>query len=411
MSSADHAERRDLPLAGVRVVELAHFVFVPSVGAMLGGLGAEVVKVEHPSAPDPYRALTTAGLANDSFAIATRTTQTNRSKKSIGVNLKTNAGRELIYRLVERADVFLTSFRTEALERLGVSQERLAGINPGLIYARGDAYGPLGAESELPGYDMTAFWARGGVADLLSHPDDVEAVRQPGAFGDRIGALGLFAGVLTALFGRERGVPAATVNSSLLHAAAWITTSPLVSAVTSAGVPPVVQTAPPTPLTASYRCLDGRWIMLCLLQSDKYWEELCRTLGAGELAVDPRFVDATARGRHGDELRGALRRIFAQHTLGEWCGRLAGFSGPWSPVQNAVELAADPQVAVNGVIDHVNVDGIGRVPVVTAPFVLGSGPERLTLAPEPGEDTEAVLLELGIDWPEIVALKELDAII
>ncbi|WP_181784823.1 CoA transferase, partial [Pseudonocardia pini] len=171
------------PLAGVRVVELAQYVFVPSVGALLADLGADVVRIEHPTRPDPYRGLTTQGADNSDGGRAGRWAQTNRGKRSLGLDVKSAAGREVFGRVTADADVLLTSLRLGALRRLGATAKELMARNPRLVYARGDAYGPAGPEGDAPGYDITAFWARGGIGDLLTEPGAPMLARQPAAFG------------------------------------------------------------------------------------------------------------------------------------------------------------------------------------------------------------------------------------
>ncbi|WFR72600.1 CoA transferase [Prescottella defluvii] len=157
-------------MAGVKVVELAQWVFVPSAAAILADLGADVVRIEHPVHGDPYNTLTTAGTSNTSNALSARAAQANRGKRSIGIDLGAPGGRELAYTLIREADVFMTSFRQSALDKHGMSQQALAEINPRLVYARGDAFGPAGPDSDKPGYDITAFWARGGVGELVTDP-------------------------------------------------------------------------------------------------------------------------------------------------------------------------------------------------------------------------------------------------
>ncbi|ODU06906.1 MAG: hypothetical protein ABS81_03370 [Pseudonocardia sp. SCN 72-86] len=388
-------------MAGLKVVELAQWVFVPSAAAILADLGADVVRIEHPVHGDPYSALTTAGADNGASAQSARSAQANRGKRSVGIDLTRAGGRELAYTLIREADAFLTSFRTDALDRLGMSRAHLAPLNPGLVYARGDAFGPDGPDSALPGYDITAFWARGGVGALVTDPDASQVARQPPSFGDRIASVGLACGVMASLLGRERGAEPAPVSSSLMAAAAWVTASEIISHDPSAG--PGARVAMP-PMTGSYRCAGGGWIMLNLMQGDRYWDDFCKHIGAPELRLDERFADGAGRGAHAAELRAALETVFARRTRDEWSAAFATFDGPWAPVQDVTELAEDPQIVANGFVRPVpEIEGMR---LVRAPFTVGEVPETLPRGPELGEHTESVLLDAGLGWDEIERLKD-----
>ena len=388
------------PLDGIKVVELAQWVFVPSAAAILADLGADVVRIEHPRHGDPYGVLTTAGTSNTAGALSARSAQANRGKRSIGIDLARQQGRELAHALVRGADAFLTSFREDALERLGMSRDTLTALNPRLVYARGDAFGPVGPESAKPGYDITAFWARGGVGALVTDPDADQLARQPPSFGDRIASVGLATGVLAALFGRERGRAPEPVSASLIGAAAWVAASEIVSD-TPAGNGGARVVMPP--LTGSYRCAGGGWIMINLMQSQRYWDGFCKHIGAPELRVDERFCDPEAREANAAALRSELAAVFGRRTRDEWMAALAGFEGPWAPVQDVCELADDPQVVANGFVRPV--PDAGGMRLVRSPFTVGEAPPTLPRGPELGEHTEAVLLDAGRDWAEIERLK------
>lgn len=395
------------PLDGVKVIELAQWVFVPASTALLAELGADVIRLEHPTQGDPYRALTTAGIVNGASEISARSAQVNRGKRSVGVNLAVSEGKEIARRLIADADVFVTSLRVDALRRLEMGPDDLRQVNPGLVYARGDAFGPLGRESSRPGYDITAFWARGGVGGLVTDPDAPQVARQPPAFGDRIASLGLALGVVAALFGKRAGGQASHVTSSLLGAAAWVTASDLVS-ITPDDDPSLVK-EPAPPLTTSYRCADGRFLIINLMQTERYWADFCAATGADHLAADQRFVDAAARGKHPEDLRAAITQLIAGRTLADWEDAFAPYDLPWSPVQTMRELASDPQVAANRFL--VDVEGAEGMRLVRAPFTIGDGPDTLPRSPELGEHTESILLESGWTWADIDGLKSSGAIL
>ncbi|WGL54133.1 CoA transferase [Nocardioides sp. BP30] len=390
-----------LPLSGIRVIELAQWVFVPSASAILAELGADVVRIEHPTQGDPYRALATSGYGNSGRSMSIRSAQVNRGKRSIGIDLSIPEGKALAHRLIASADVFMTSFRAGALERLNLTQAEVEALNPGIVYARGDAFGPLGPDSAAPGYDITAFWARGGIGALVTDPESARIAKQPPSFGDRIASLGLAAGILGALVGKVRTGRGGEVSSSLMAAAAWVGASDMLTgeAPKEAARP----TVPATPLTTSYRCSDGRHLMINLMQSERYWSDFCKAIGAEELTVDPRFLDFAARAGHPDELHAEIAGRIGAAPLSRWREVFADFDGPWAPVQTVHEAAQDPQVRANAFLLAVD-DGSGEE-LVRAPFTVGEVPQSLPRAHELGEDTEVVLLEFGVAWEEIEDLK------
>jgi crotonobetainyl-CoA:carnitine CoA-transferase CaiB-like acyl-CoA transferase len=395
-----------LPLRGIRVIELAQWVFVPSATAILAELGADVVRIEHPTQGDPYRALATSGYGNSGRSMSVRSAQVNRGKRSIGIDLSVPEGRALAHRLIASADIFMTSFRAGALERLGLSQGDVEALNPEIVYARGDAFGPVGPDSADPGYDITAFWARGGIGALVTDPDSERIAKQPPSFGDRIASLGLAAGVLGALVGKVRNGEGSAVTSSLMAAAAWVGASDMLTGEQVAEATP--RNAPATPLTTSYRCSDGRHLMINLMQSERYWTDFCKAIGAEDLTSDPRFLDFAARAQHPDELHAEIATRIASEPLSKWRETFAGFDGPWAPVQTVHEAAQDVQVRTNGFLRPVD-DGSGDE-LVRAPFTVGEVPDTLPRAHELGEDTEVFLLEFGIAWEDIEDLKARGAI-
>src|SRR2546428_10217858 len=180
-------------LDGVQVVEVADWGFVPSAGTALGDWGAEVVKIEHPRHGDPIRDLITGGMIPGASGRNFIVEQLGRQKRSVGIDLGTDEGRALLYRLIERADVFLTNFLPDARERLRITYEDLRRVNPRLVYAKGHGQGARGPDARRGGYDRVSFWARGGIADRLSTPGGPYVQQRP-AFGDFIGGEGIAGG-------------------------------------------------------------------------------------------------------------------------------------------------------------------------------------------------------------------------
>ena len=204
-------------LKGVRVIELAQWVMVPSASALLADLGADVIKVEDPAVGDPYRGLRTAALADVGTGESPSVAHTNRGKRSIGVNVKHEQGRALLVDLLRTADVLLTSLRAPALSRLGLSPDDLREVNPGLIYARGNAFGAEGPDKDEPGYDSTAFWSRGGFATRSPRGARATRCRCARRSATALTAIASAMGVASA---SSRGSARARARSSTCHCSA-----------------------------------------------------------------------------------------------------------------------------------------------------------------------------------------------
>src|SRR4051794_21749277 len=275
--------KMDSAFEGVRVVELAQWVFVPVAGALLADWGADVVRVEKLEG-DPYRALATQGIGTDSGGVNLSVALANRGKRSIALNLQTDDGLALFHELLATADVFLTNLRPGALGRLGLDAETVRGRYPSLIYARGHGFGVRGPDADQAGYDASAFFARGGLAHVLTPPDRDYPISQRGAMGDRNGAMALAFGIAAALLTRTRPGEGPVVDVSLLASAMWTLPSDLLAALNGGTVARVPgRGAMPNPLVGTYRTSDGRHISLVFLEADRYWADFCKLLGRDDL--------------------------------------------------------------------------------------------------------------------------------
>lgn len=391
---------------GIRVVELAQWVFVPVAGALLADWGADVIRVERLDG-DPYRGLATQGIGTDRGGVNLSMALANRGKRSVALDLRQQPGLEVLHKLLESADVLLTSLRPGALDRLGLDAETVRERHPHLIYARGNGFGVRGPDADQPGYDSSAFWARGGVGHILTPPERDYPIMQRGAMGDRNGAMALAFGISAALLKRTRTGHGSIVDVSLLAIAMWMLSSDLLAALNDGDVMrPSDRSATTNPLTGTYRTRDDRHVQLMFLQADRYWGEFCRVAGRPELADDARFVDMGARRANAAACVAELDALFAARTLSEWKDLLATLDAPWSPIQSVEEVVDDPQVIANAYIGDVSTaDGVSyRLP--TVPVQFDEQPPELRRAPEHGEHTEAVLVELGYDWDRISELAD-----
>ena len=292
------------PLEGIRVLEVAMYGFVPSAGAVLAEWGADVVKVEHAVTGDPQRGLRQTGMLRVEGDPNPNIEHANRGKRSIGLDMSVPEGREVLYELARRSDVFLTSFLPGHRQKFGIDVDDIRAVNPSIIYARGSALGPRGAEADKGGYDMTAFWCRAGTAATITPPGMEGMINPPGpAYGDTISGTNLAGGIAAALLKRERTGEPSVVDVSLLGSGLWSMghTVALTRHLDQRleAPPPGMHGSPVNPLVGLYATSDGRYISFVMMQPSKFWADVCRHIDRPELADDPRFATAeTDRRQH-----------------------------------------------------------------------------------------------------------------
>jgi len=398
-------------LEGLHVVDLASFIAGPAAATVLGDFGADVVKVEPPHTGDSYRALSRVPPNPHVEGVNYPWQLDNRNKRSIELNLKSPDARPVLERLVRWADVLVTNFPPHTRAKLGLEYDDLASFNPRLIYADVTGFGEQGPDAHLPGFDVTAFWARSGLMDITRQRDAAPAINAFGS-GDHPTAITLFAGIMTALYRREKTDKGARVTASLLAEAAWAAGMWLQAVLLGAKTPrPIDRSDPPNALANTYRTADDRWILLAFANEDKQVPLFLNAIGHPEAAEDPRFHDTLSRRAHAADIVTLLDKAFSERPLAEWRELLDRAGLTYGVVQTLEEFARDPQLLANQVLVPIE-DGSSE------PHLTLNSPVHLDQeskvpprpAPDLGEHTEAVLAELGFDAKDIESLRAAGAI-
>ncbi|MGE0215646.1 CaiB/BaiF CoA transferase family protein [Mycolicibacterium sp.] len=402
-------------MEGVRVLEVAQFTFVPAAGAILADWGADVIKVEHPLRGDTQRGFINMGgfqLDPDRHPLIEHP---NRGKRSVGIDVSTPDGQEVLYEIAKTSDVFLTNYLPQARQKNRFDVEHIRAANPDIIYARGSAYGDKGPERTVGGFDGTAFWTRSGVGHALT-PEEIGGALPQGipAFGDSIGGMNIAGGISAALFHRERTGEAVELDVSLLSTAWWAAgasvTQGMETGETMRSLMPGA-TASVNPFMANYQTSDGGTINLCIVSPTGYIRDAFEHLGLPELADDPRFCDVLPL----IENAPAAVELIAESIRGKpfeyWRRHLRTMRGQWAPFQSLVDLGTDDQALANDMVVEVEAaDGGKPFKVVRGPVQFNHEPLQTTRAPQASEHTEIVLIEIGLDWDRIEALKDSGAI-
>jgi crotonobetainyl-CoA:carnitine CoA-transferase CaiB-like acyl-CoA transferase len=406
------------PMRGVRVLEVAQFTFVPAAAAVLADWGAEVIKVEHAERGDGQRGLTTV-LGVDAISKGSSFSPIfegpNRGKRSIGLDLEKPEAREVLGELIKRSDVFLTNFLPGARAKMGIELEDVRKANPDIIYVRGSGFGARGPEAAKGGYDMSAFWARGGSgAGATPAGADRMSPMPAGGYGDNIGGLTIAGGIAAALFGRATTGETSVIDVSLLAVGAWATQFTANLALQAGGVPP----RPPVPrhgsarnpLIGPYQTADGRWLLFSMVQPGPYWPEFATVSGHPELITDERFNTVEKLMANAPAAGELVAQIVAEKTFDEWLAILAGIKGQWATVQDSWGVANDVSLRANGMIASFDdADGVRRE-LITNPVQFDETPATLTRGPLFAEHTDEVLSELGLTDERLVELKIAGAI-
>ena len=396
------------PLEGIKVIEVSMWAYVPSCGAVLSDLGAEVIKIE-PPAGDPIRQLNMNNIPPGTGGFTFMYEIFNRGKRSLAIDLNAEGALNVLHRLLADADVFLTSLLAPTRRKLKIDVEDLTSRHPRLIYAFGTGQGTRGPDAEKGGYDAISYWARSGIASATTPLDADYPLSMPGgAFGDATSGI-ILAGAISAAIARraltgERSV----VDGSLLATGMWMLQPAIVGSRLSGQRELRSSTRQEcrNPLTSTfYRTSDRRFVCLNMMQSQKFWPGLCAALGHPELAADPRFATDELRAQNVTECLAALDAIFETLTLAEAKELLLRQEGQWDVVQQAADLHEDSAALANEYLQDVDYGDGRSLRMVATPVQFDGQPLRARPAPALGGDSDAVLAETGYSVEDILNLR------
>ncbi|MDP2920507.1 MAG: CoA transferase [Dehalococcoidia bacterium] len=419
-----------LALEGIKVIDVSQVAAVPVCARHLADFGADVIHVENPLTGDSWRIfqdVSAAGRQAAPSAINYNWENYNRNKRSLTLDIAKEGGRNILYKLIEQTDVFVSNLRAFELERYGLEHATLRKINPRIISGNVSGYGKTGPDKNLPAYDTTAYWTRAAIPYVLSYPGVPCMGYRPG-IGDNVTGLGLAFGVMLALYAREKTGLGQEVDTSLLHMGLYQNSFDVAGALATGmnfedwrenPPPEVVAQAQmanmqvmafygnkaTNPLSGAYVTSDFRIVVFVALQPDRYWTKFCQCIGREDLAKDARYSTTEGRAEHCTLLRQEISQTFMRKPLADWVPLLEGM--PYAPLQNLKEVINDPQARAAGCFVAYDHPAHGRIEALANPVNLSGTPATVRMpAPEFGQHTEEVLVEAGYSWEDIARFKE-----
>jgi len=393
---------------GLKVLDCASFIAAPAAATVLSDFGADVIKIEPPGSGDPYRNLPNlpgypVSAHNYAWMLEAR------NKKSLALDLAKPEAQAVLHRLVAEADVFITNFPPSVRDKLGLTYATLAPLNARLIYASFTGYGEKGEEANKPGFDSNAYWARSGLMDLVRADLNTTPARSVAGMGDHPCAMAFYGAIVTALYKRERTGEGSHVQSNLMANGVWaasvLAQAKLCGATFGERRP---RERALNAVTNHYKCRDGRWIILSLLNEERQWPTLARCIGRDDLIADERF--ATKAGRHARslDLIHIFDEVFATKDLAEWRGVLDGNGLVFGVVGILDDIPDDQQMLDNEVL--VPFENDTMLTINSPIWVDGARKVQPRKPPGIGEHSDEILRKAGYDDAAIATLRSSGAV-
>jgi len=403
-------------LEGIKVLDMGHVVAVPAAGATMADWGAEVLKIE-PLTGEMARGIRRRRSANTEAEpkegipqISAYIQLLNRNKRGLAVNLKTEPGREILYKLVREYDVFMSNYEVSALKNLKADYETLSRLNPRLVYGLLTGYGTVGPDRNERGFDYSAGWARSGAMYMMGEPGSIPPP-QRGGMTDRVTGAHIVGGIVAALLHRERTGKGQKVEFSLYHTGVWTIAEDIQPALMGTPLPKHERAKAANPLFNSYRTKDDKWLWMAMLQPDLSWHDFCQAIERPELENDPKFESREARWQNSEELISIIDKILITKTRKTWERILKKNNCIYGRVASPMEVINDPQALANDFFADLHHPDI-EMRTVATPVKFCQNPASVRgPAPEIGQHTEEVLLGLGYGWEDIAQLKDQGAIL
>ena len=394
--------------SGLKVVDMASFLAGPGAATVLSDFGADVIKVEPPGIGDPHR-MTYKIPPNPSAKENYGWHLSNRNKRGMALDLKSPHAREVVERLVKWADVFVINFPNPVRKRLKLTYEDIAPWNPRLIYADVTGYGDVGPDADLPGFDITAYWARSGLLAMTRDAGAPPTLPVP-ASGDHATAIGLYSAIVTGLYRRERTGKGSHVTTSLIGEGIWSSAMSIQAALCGAKFFPLHDRKnPPNAIFNVYQTSDDHWFLIVVQAKD--WPALATGIGHPELLLDARFVDDATRAANSAKLAEILDSVFTSEPLAHWREVLDRARITYGIVRSPAECITDPQVLANDIIVPIEGGDEHLKLTVSSPLKI-HGVQKVTArrAPELGEHNEELLKQLGFTDDDIDGFRASGAI-
>jgi crotonobetainyl-CoA:carnitine CoA-transferase CaiB-like acyl-CoA transferase len=388
---------------GLKVLDCASFIAAPAAATMLSDFGATVIKIEPPGVGDPFRRIpelpgNPKSTHNYAWMLEAR------NKRSLALDLTTAEGQAVLRHLLVQTDVFITNFPPAVRQRLRITYEDLGPLNGRLIYASFTGYGETGAEANKPGFDSNAWWARSGLMDVVRPEAEATPARSVAGMGDHPSAVSLYAAIVTALYRREHTGKGGQVTTSLMANGVWSNGYFVQAKLCGASIEP----RPPrehafNALTNHYRCSDGRWLILSLLNEDRQWPVLVGCLARPDLLDDPLFATRPARHANARALIAFLDEVFATRDLTQWRSILDAAGLIFGVVATLDDIAADEQMHVNDVLVQFEDDAM--LTINSPLWVEGADKVQPRRPPALGEHSDEILRAAGYDDAAIQKLR------